>query len=128
MLPFCCTLLLTTNFVISSFSVVPQSVIFCGVPLQPTEPRRLWNSHLRLQRQSQKSFSQLTSNPPKFQPTLADPAYLMSSEQHMFTDQFLRSPGAIRLGFEINIFDILAHLIHNSYHKTLFLSSDVIRQ
>ena len=53
------------------------------------------------------------SQHPIFQSSLADLVYFMCLEQHMCTDQLLRPPGAVLIGLEIEILDMLAYLTHD---------------
>ena len=50
----------------------------------------------------------------------------MCSEKHMCTDQLLRPPGAVLIGLKIEIFEILAYLMHDLYHGTYSSSDHII--
>ena len=50
----------------------------------------------------------------------------MCSEKHMCTDQLLRPPGAVLIGLKIEIFEILAYLMHDLYRGTYSSSDHII--
>ena len=66
------------------------------------------------------------SQHPIFQSSLADLLYFMCLEHHMCTDQLLRPPGAVLIGLKIEIFEILAYLMHDLYHGTYSSSDHII--
>ena len=66
------------------------------------------------------------SQHPIFQSSLADLVYFMCLEQHMYTDQLLRPPGAVLIGLKIEIFDMFAYLMHDLYHETYSSSDHII--